>query len=414
VNGSLNLAPFVALLALVACNGASAPNVPTTAGTVPESHMRHEARAGCPQLTGRPTCLALIADTKEPDSSGCTPSNGGCGYVPSDLQTRYDVPSSTGGSGVIVAIVDAFDQPDAASDLAVYRSTFGLGTANFTKYNENGEQYNYPESCSSYSSGGGWCVEEDLDIEMVSAMCPSCTIDLIEGDGSTKGFEKAEATAVSLGAHIVSNSWICYGSGTCGDKRFGDSFDVKGVEFLAGSGDAGYGHIGAPSALPTVVAVGGTQLHKTGSSYSETIWGGAGGGCADKGHVGGTGIPKPAWQHDSACANRTDADISATAGCSPGVAEYDGNEGGWFGVCGTSVAGPVVAGVYALAGNAPSRDAAKNFWRATHVARNDLHPVKSGSDGSCGGAYLCTAGTKQYHNYSGPGGWGTPYGLKAF
>ena len=108
--------------------------------------------------------------------------------------------------------------------------------------------------------------------------------------------------------------------------------------YLAGSGDEGYGHIGVPSALPTVVAVGGTQLHKSGSAYSETIWGGAGAGCADSTHVGGDGIAKPAWQHDPDCANRTVADISAIAGCSPGVAEYDSNEGGWFGVCGTSVA----------------------------------------------------------------------------
>ncbi len=158
----------------------------------------------------------------------------------------------------------------------------------FTKYNQNGKtQYDYPASCTSYSSGGGWCVEEDLDIEMVSAICPNCTIDLIEGDGTTKGFEQAESTAVSLGRTSSAIAGFVITLRTCGDIRFGHYFDAAGVLFLAGSGDEGYGHIGVPSALPTVVAIGGTQLHKSGSAYSETIWGGAGAGCADSTHVGG-------------------------------------------------------------------------------------------------------------------------------
>jgi subtilase family serine protease len=425
VNGSFKLAaPLVAALAIAACNASGSSNMPTTAGTsqagqsssvsrhIPEWQAKHLARAACPQVVGKPTCLALIEQRVRPAS--CSPSS--CGFVPADLQTRYDLPSSTKGSGQTVAIVDAFDEPDASSDLATYRTQFGLGTANFTKYNEDGKKSNYPESCADVS-GGGWCVEEDLDIEMVSAICPNCTIYLVEGDGSTTGFEKAEASAVSLGATIVSNSWICYGSPDCGDPYFSTYFDTPGVAYLAGSGDAGYDNIGAPSALASVVAVGGTQIHKSGSppTYTETIWDGAGAGCASSSIIGSPGIPKPSWQHDSDCTYRTDADVSAQAGVSPGVAEYDSNEGGWFGVGGTSVAGPITAGVFALAGNATSQNAAEYFWtKADHQRLNDLHRIKSGNDGSCDNEYLCQAGTKQYHNYSGPGGWGTPEGVRAY
>ena len=155
MNGPLRLAPFFASLAFIGCNGGAAPNVPATSGAVAPSSATREARAACPQTIGIPTCLALITAAQAPNAS-CTPSNGDCGYTPSDLQARYDVPSSSKGAGVLVAIVDAFDQPDAASDLATYRSELGLGTTTFTKYNQHGKTHDYPASCTSYSSGGGW------------------------------------------------------------------------------------------------------------------------------------------------------------------------------------------------------------------------------------------------------------------
>ena len=93
---------------------------------------------------------------------------------------------------------------------------YGLGTATLFRYNQNGQQSNYPSSCQNY----GWCVESDLDIDMVSAACPKCTIYLMEADDSINGFETAEKEAVTLGATIASNSWICYGSSDCGDTNF--------------------------------------------------------------------------------------------------------------------------------------------------------------------------------------------------
>jgi len=151
--------------------------------------------------------LALIES-----KSGISPAV--AGWAPSDFQNRYNLPSSTKGSGQIVAIVDAYDNHNVASDLMAYRSEFGLGTVNFSKYNQEGQQSNYP------SGSVGWGLEIDLDVEMVSATCPLCTIYLIEANSAdSSDLEAAEVEAVKLSAHIVSNSWICYGSLNCVDRR---------------------------------------------------------------------------------------------------------------------------------------------------------------------------------------------------
>ena len=162
MNGPLKLlVPLVAALAIAACNGGSS-SMPGTAGqsapsqhAIPQWQAKHLATAACPLVIGKPTCMVLIGFNR-----GINPLV--AGFAPTDIQTRYNLPSSTKGSGQVVALVDAFDQPNAASDLATYRSEFGLGTAKFKKYNQDGKTKKYPQSCTASS---GWCVEEDLDIE---------------------------------------------------------------------------------------------------------------------------------------------------------------------------------------------------------------------------------------------------------
>jgi subtilase family serine protease len=318
------------------------------------------------------------------------------GWAPSNLQAAYNLPSSSKGSGQIVAIVDAYDNPNVASDLAAYRSYFGLPAASFYKYNQEGQQGNYPVG------NQGWGVEIDLDVEMVSASCPNCTIYLVEAN-TNNTLDAAEAEAVTLGAHILSNSWICYGGSGCGNSQ--SYFDTPGVTYVAASGDHGYG-TGPPSAYASVVSVGGTVLAQIGSKYKEVVWTSTGGGCA-------AGSAKPSWQHDPGCTFRTVNDVAAVAS---DVAEYDsyGNYG-WMTTGGTSVGTPLIAGIYGLAGNASSQDAGKTFWTLTKKQlKKDLHAISGGSDGACGGSYLCTAGTRQYKTYSGPTGWGTPNGVGAF
>ncbi len=399
MNGYVKFAaPLLAALAVAACSAGGSTNPPVASGpAAAQSRLlpmgKGFGKPACPQVVGVPTCLALIQS-----KSGISPAVSG--WAPADFQARYNLPSSTKGAGQIVAIVDAFDNPNVESDLATYRSNFGLGTANFVKYNQKGQKSHYPKGDQ------GWGVEIDLDVEMVSAVCPKCTIYLIETNtNSSKNLEKGDLEAVKLGAHIISNSWICYGSIDCGLDP--NDFNTPGVMYLAASGDNGYNQNGVPEALGTVVSVGGTVLSKSGSTYNEMAWRGAGGGCSDDGT--GTGIAKPSWQHDTGCTFRTDADVAAVAF---GVAEYDtyGNSG-WFTVGGTSVASPLIGGVYGLAGDASSQDAGKKLWtlKAKKYAK-ELHDITTGNDGTCGGSYLCTAGT----GYDGPTGWGTPNGVGAF
>ncbi len=134
---------------------------------------------------------------------GTTPT----GYGPSDLQSAYDLPSSTAGSGATVAVVDAYDDPNAEADLQLYRQQYGLpvcDTANgcFEKVNQDGQQGDYPQEDT------GWAYEESLDMEMVSAICPNCHILLVEANSAgNSDLFAAEDEAVTLGAKYVSNSW---------------------------------------------------------------------------------------------------------------------------------------------------------------------------------------------------------------
>jgi subtilase family serine protease len=415
------LVPLAAALAIAACSAGGSSNMPSAGSAqmgsavahIPEWQAKHQATRVCPQVVNRPVCQVLL-EHKGADPL-CSPSST-CGWTPAELQAAYNLTSSLGkGSGQKVALIEAGDLSSAATDLASYRTEYSLGTASFFKYNENGQQSNYPPSCEDY----GWCVETDLDIEMVSASCPKCTIYLMEAkDGSTiSDFETAEAEAVKLGATIVSNSWSCPENWDCGDTNFENYFDTKGVAYLASTGDDAYDTIGGPSVLPTVIGVGGTQLAKSGSKYTETVWNDASAGCGSSAVVGAN-VPKPSWQHDPDCAYRTDGDISSESGCSPGVSEYISLYGGWIDVCGTSVASPFTAGIIGLAGNASKLGSGEHFWKLKgKKLKKELHDISSGADGSCGGEYLCTAGAKGslgYKTYSGPAGWGTPNGIKAY
>ncbi len=394
MNGPLkHIAPFVAALLVAGCNAGGSASVPQTAvpanrASLPE-RFSAPPRGGSPACTGsrhgKAQCDAIVESAPQPD----VPS----GWGAPDIASAYNLPT-TRGAGQIVAIVDAYDNPDVTSDLARYRSHYNLGPANFTKYNQEGQTSNYPPPDI------GWAVEIDLDVEMVSAACPNCTIYLIEANTSNfSDLEASESEAVTLGAHIVSNSY----SGTGGDQSY---YDTAGVTYAASAGDSGYGEFADPADFGSVIAVGGTQLAKgrTKRGWTETVWSHAGAGCSAQ--------TKPSWQHDPGCSGRTGDDVSAVA---DDVDEYDTyGENGWFKVGGTSVSSPLVAAIFGLAGNAQNQDAGKTFWEARHEKARHLNAVKSGSDGTCNPNYLCTAGTNEFDTYSGPTGWGTPNGIGAF
>jgi subtilase family serine protease len=268
----------------------------------------------------------------------------------------------------------------------------------FAKSNQTGGT-SYPRS------NGGWAEEESLDIDMVSAICPHCNILLMEASSaSTTNLGTAVNEAVTLGAHYVSNS---YGSGESSSETSYQSsyYNHPGVVLTASSGDSGYG-VEFPAASRDVVAVGGTSLTKAGNTrgWSETAWSGAGSGCSAY-------IGKPSWQTDTGCSRRTVADVSSDADPNTGVAVYDSTsyQGyvGWLEFGGTSVSAPTIASVFALAGNASAFSyPASSLYAHT----GSLYDVTSGSNGSCGGSYLCTSQA----GYDGPTGLGTPDDIGAF
>jgi Ricin-type beta-trefoil lectin domain len=386
-----------------------------TAGT------RGGYRRACPLVIrpGRMACMVLIRTDVAQQSQQAVlgrasavalspaAAPAGDGYGPASLQSAYKLPSSTAGNGETVAIIDAYDDPDAASDLATYRSDWGLpacGSGCFEKVGQSGSATSLPPA----SGSTGWATEESLDIDMVSAICPNCHIILVEADSpATDDLGTAVNTAVSLGADFVSNS---YGGAESSSDTTTDTdyYDHPGVVITASAGDGGYG-VEYPAASRYVTAVGGTSLTTSSNArgWTESVWGstaggeGSGSGCS-------ADDPKPTWQTDSGCAGRTNNDVAAVADPNTGVAIYDTYDaGGWLEVGGTSVSSPIIASVYALAGT-PASGTYPSSYIYAHTA--SLFDVTSGADGSCSPAYLCTAEA----GYDGPTGWGTPDGTAAF
>ncbi|MEW2619222.1 carboxypeptidase regulatory-like domain-containing protein [Streptomyces sp. NPDC048106] len=343
----------------------------------------------------------VLADTAAPS-----------GWGAADLRSAYNLPSD-GGGGRTVAVVVAYDDPTAESDLAVYRAQYGLpacttGNGCLRKIDQRGGT-DYPEA------DPGWAAETSLDLDMVSAAAPDAHILLVEAD--TDEFENIFAAvdqAVAQGAQYVSNSYGSSYDSTPGSgedpaqtAEFDAHYDHPGVAMVASSGDYGYG-VTYPAASQHVTAVGGTALEKDPASargWSESVWynayGAPGSGCSEF-------EPKPAFQTDTGCDTRSVSDVSAVADPLTGVAVYQtyGSDG-WGVMGGTSAAAPIIAGVYAAAG-APAANTYPNSYPYFNSA--SLNDVTSGANGSCAAGRACTAGA----GYDGPTGLGTPNGLTAF
>lgn len=324
------------------------------------------------------------------------------GYGPADLRSAYALPRGDAGKDATVALIDALDWPSAEADIGAYRAQYGLPpctTANgcFRKVDENGGG-NLPDPAPA---GNDWTVEEALDVDMVSAVCPNCKILLVEAtSASTFDLGTSVDTAASLGAKYISNSYGSWQEDITADHYF----THPGVAVTASSGDGGFG-VNYPASSAAVVAVGGTSLTKGGGGrgWSEAAWSGAGSGCS------GPEL-KPAWQKDPDCSRRTLTDVSAVADPKNGVAVYDtfNNNKGWIEVGGTSASSPIIAAVYALAGTPGAGENPASYPYA-HAA--ELNDVTTGSNGHCVPLnYYCQAGV----GYDGPTGLGTPNGVAAF
>jgi subtilase family protein len=443
--------------------------------------------AGCLSLQLVPMTAAARAYThplgRTRIAPSPAPSPASFGLTPEDLHSAYRLPNSASLTQT-VALVDAYNDPNAEADLAAYGLAFGVPgectTANgcFEQVNQNGQPGNppFPKTTAELeaarkgtlaqkeeaSEAEGWGLEISLDIEVARAICQSCRILLVEANSSSyQDLEQAEHAAIALGATAISNSWG--GQEVTPEMEASGPFNNPGTVITAAAGDNGYlgwsapnsferGFADFPASSPHVVAVGGTQLSVTagGSWAGEAVWNGkgaGGGGCSVE-------FTAPPWQQSVAgwsgvgCeARRGVADVSADADPYSGVAVHDSSaqceasyeEGGtkhvlhWCTLGGTSLASPLVASVFALAGGAggvayPARTLYENEARSPA----SLHDVVSGSNGACSkgfnhktGVSLCTAAEEAQScapklvclagtGYDGPTGVGTPNGIAAF
>jgi MYXO-CTERM domain-containing protein len=337
------------------------------------------------------------------------------GYGPSDLQSAYKInPNATATAKPTVAIVGAYGYPALESDLAVYRSTYGLPACTVASgclkiVNQNGAVSPLP---SPPPPDDDWTVETALDVDMVSAACPKCNILVVQAeDNLGEGLFLAQAAAAQLGATVISNSWGGpEPKGTTPAEtaqiaaqmaQIDEVFDQPGIAVFVAAGDDGFNDGGEgpdfPGTSSHVISVGGTRLVRDASArgWSETAWSNGGSACS-------LFIPKPAYQTLSPCALKATADIAAVGDPVTGVAVYNAGakDGPWLTVGGTSAASPFVAGVYAATGNGTQTSGS---FLAANTSK--LFDVVSGNNGNCGtDTLLCNAKA----GWDGPTGYGTP------
>ena len=364
--------------------------------------------------------------------NACAPAGSTC-YGPAGLRHAYNIvnASNNRGSGMTVAVVEFWHYAHAKSDLDQYRSRFGEPACQgcLTVVNEYGQPSPFPSPPQDVN----YAKESALDIQMVSAICPNCNILLVEANSALTKDDSLVAveTAEKLGADAISLSW------TWGDELYqslGEFDDHPGSVITASSGDdgAGCGFQGSkvqacqPCSFQGVVCVGGTSLSlDQNNAFHEVVWDGlsntqnlcpgivacaTGSGCSKL-------VPKPSWQHDQGCSMRSESDIAADADPGTGVAVYFGGSRHTMG--GTSAAAPIVAAMFALAGNTATASPA-TLW--AHGGAAGFNAITSGTNEyaqnktfTCPSAYvyICKAGTNDYDSYSGPTGWGSPNGLSA-
>ncbi|HYZ56333.1 MAG TPA: ricin-type beta-trefoil lectin domain protein [Streptosporangiaceae bacterium] len=386
-----------------------------------------------PSHPGQMTCMALVR-TNVKSHAGVAPDDAAPpagSYSPNNLQSAYSLASAESSftaSGETVAVVDAYNDPNAASDLKTYRAQYGLppcatstgvgtGAGCVTVVNQTGGA-----SLPTTDPTGSWELEESIDLDMVSAICPACHILLVEANSTDLSDLGTAENYAAAHAKFVTNSWGSGGEFTGESAYDSRYFDHPGVAVTFAAGDYGYGPQ-YPAASQFVTSVGGTTLTQGSSTtrgWTETAWSGTGSGCS-------AAEAKPSWQaaidgsrgsgawDPNGCLNRTHNDVAAVADPTPGVAIYDSytapgiSAPDWTTAGGTSVASPIIASVYALAGTpTPNTYPSSYLYRA----KTGLYDVTGGTNGTCESnrLYLCHSGT----GYDGPTGLGTPNGAGAF
>jgi subtilase family serine protease len=330
---------------------------------------------------------------------------------PSDIASVYGLPAQPSAAAVpTVAIVDAFDDPNAEADLSHYRQWFHLPpctSANgcFKKLNAAGITGSYP------AANAGWAGEIALDLDVASATCPACRIVLVEAaDNGAGSLASAEDTAASLDPSAISNSY-----GGAEYENASEHYHHPNTMIVASTGDDSYyGGPQQPASYGTVIAAGGTSLYRDAASargWDEFAWSNGGSGCSKL-------VARPSWQDPNVtgCGKRAVADVAAFADpFNPGVWVWNtyagtaGGAGGWYVDGGTSAAAPLIAGIYALAGNTATLGG--SYAQSIYTApASSFFDIIEGNNGYCTPTVQCSART----GYDEPTGRGSPNGLGAF
>jgi hypothetical protein len=461
-----------------------------TAAVSPLPASDYAVRPACgPPAPGQAGCLALqlvprtaaalahthpLGMTRSAPPAALSPKEGDYGVRPQDLKSAY-FPAEQPEAPVpqTVALVDAYDDPHIEADLKTYDEEFKLPACTeangcFRKINQKGAKTPLPSS--SGAEAQGWAIETSTDVEAAHSVCQNCHIVLVETDSAYfEDLEEGEATAAkpAVGATEISNSWGVAEDGVSVAEDDASAFNRPGIVITAAAGDDGYldwdaentaerGFPDYPASSPHVIAVGGTHLTlnaATDTWAGESVWNGdaaTGGGCS-------TVFPAPAWQQPvanwsrvgcgtGASSKRAVADVSADGDPYTGMAIYDTTgeceyeEGGkihkgpWCTVGGTSLASPIVAAIFALAGGAHGVEyPARTLYENEVESLGSRHDVEVGSNGEClrefepDGLSGCTSAEEAANShcsaepiclagpgYDGPSGVGSPDGIDAF
>jgi hypothetical protein len=435
--GSASAAPGVVGDTVPAVTPAALPTNFTDQSTVAALPSGQDSSCPVPTAPGQMQCAAISLAGQGTLTGVQSSSSALSGYSPAQLQSAYNLTSASaqdnlinGTSAVTIAVVDAYDDPTAAADLATYRQQWGLPACDtsteagcVTKVNEHNQTSTLPGAPPA--TAGDWTFQESADLDTVSAVCPYCHILLYEANSaSLADLGQAEVSAEDA-SDLIDNSW---GS----QEFFGESAEDRlyfaptstntpghAIVFPAGNNGS---HTEWPAASQDVTAVGGTTLTADSSvarGYDETAWAATGSGCT-------TAEAKPAWQtaddtSPDGCLNRTMNDVAADADPATGVSVYDSTAysgsavtartAGWNVAGGTSVASAIITSVYALNG-LPKPGTYPSSYSYENNSSSNFYRVTSGTDGTCetARAYLCTAAA----GYNGPAGLGTPDGVAGF